>query len=377
TDEKLKLSNDSLQQALFELGKIYGDELEDCSAMINTFDQLRNRFPEFDKMDEVLFRLYYCYNKNGDGVKASQIKSLITSKYPNSNFTKTIVSGANIANDATKTYERIYDLFVEGKFDEALAQKKEADSLYGQNYWTPQLLYIESVYYIKQRNDTSAINSLRTITTKYPNTPLAAKATTMIDVLGRRAQIEQELTNMQVQRIQDEPARIIDTTTSKPVVKADQVANKIEQPKVDNKINQLPTDTSSKKPIVAPFAFNPNVVYSVMVVLNKVDGIFASETKNSFDTYNRSAFPRPFTYESVILNGDTRLLLIKAFSNAQAAVDYIQKVKPVTPTRILSWLKPDKYSFSIISDANLDLLKASPDIEAYKRFMEQNLPGKF
>jgi len=377
TDDKLKLSNDSIQQALFELGKIYGDELEDCSAMINTYDQLRSRFPEFDKMDEVLFRLYYCYNKNGDGVKASQTKSLLTSKYPNSNFTKTIVSGANIANDATKTYERIYDLFVEGKFEEALAQKKVADSLYGQNYWTPQLLYIESVYYIKQRNDTSAINSLRTITTKYPNTPLAAKATTMIDVLGRRTEIEQELTNMQVQRMRDEPARIVDTTTSRPVIKTDPAANKIEQPKVDNKINQPPTDTSSKKPIVAPFAFNPNVVYSVMVVLNKVDGIFASETKNSFDTYNRSAFPRPFTYESVILNGDTRLLLIKAFSNAQAAVDYIQKVKPAVPTRILSWLKPDKYSFSIISDANLELLRANPDIEAYKRFMEQNLPGKF
>jgi hypothetical protein len=79
----------------------------------------------------------------------------------------------------------------------------------------------------------------------------------------------------------------------------------------------------------------------------------------------------------VILTGETRILLIKAFSNAQAAMDYIQKVKPVTPGQILPWLKADKYSFSIISDSNFELLKANPDIEAYKRFMEQNLPGKF
>jgi outer membrane protein assembly factor BamD (BamD/ComL family) len=377
TEDKLKLSNDSIQQALFELGKIYGDELEDCSAMINTYEQLRNKFPEFSRMDEVLFHLYYCYNKNGDAVKASQIKSLMTSKYPNSNFTKTTTSGISAATEATKTYEKIYDLFVEGKFDEALAQKKAADSLYGQNYWTPQLLYIESVYYIKQRNDTSAISSLRTIITKYPNSPLAAKATTMIDVLGRRTQIEEELTNMQVQRIQDQPARTVDTTTTRPVIKTDSVVKKMEQPKIDNKVNQPITDTVSKKPITVPFVFNPNSTYSVMIILNKMDGIFASETKNSFDTYNRRAFPRPFTYESVILSGETRLLLIKAFSNAQAAMDYVQRVKTVTPTQILSWLKPDKYHFSIISDANLELLRTSPDIEAYKRFMEQNLPGKF
>ena len=376
TEDKLKLSNDSIQEALFELGKIYGDELEDCAAMISTFEQLRSRFPEFSKMDEVLFHLYYCYNKNGDAVKASQVKALMESKYPNSNFTKTTTSGINNATEATKSYEKIYDLFVEGRFDEALAQKKAADSLYGENYWSPQLLYIQSVYFIKQRDDSSAISSLRTIETKYPKSPLAAKATTMIDVLGRRAQIEEELTNLQVQRIGEEPRKMVDTTTRNPVMLTDTAAKKIDQPKIDNKINQ-PVDTTSKKPVTIPFAFNPNTTYSVMIILNKVDGIFSSETKNSFDVYNRRAFPRPFTYESVILTGETRLLLIKAFSNAQAAMDYIQKVKPVTPGQILPWLKADKYSFSIISDSNLELLKANPDIDAYKRFMEQNLPGKF
>jgi len=177
--------------------------------------------------------------------------------------------------------------------------------------------------------------------------------------------------------MEDAPKKMVDTTSFKPAPMVDTAAKKIDQPKIDNKVTQPIVDTASKKPVTIPFAYNPNTIYSVMVVLNKVDGIFASETKNSFDTYNRRAFPRPFTYESVILTGEARILLIKAFSNAQAAMDYIQKVKPATPTQILSWLKPEKYSFSIISDANLELLKANPDIDAYKRFLEQNLPGKF
>ncbi len=42
---------------------------------------------------------------------------------------------------------------LEGNFKEADCTKKIADSIYGENYWTPQLLYIEAVYYIKQRDD--------------------------------------------------------------------------------------------------------------------------------------------------------------------------------------------------------------------------------
>ncbi len=55
----------------------------------------------------------------------------------------------------------------------------------------------------------------------------------------------------------------------------------------------------------------------------------------------------------------------------------LTKARPLTPTEIIPWLKGGKYSFSIITEKNLDLLKASKDIENYKKFLDQNLPGKF
>ena len=47
--------------------------------------------------------------------------------------------------------------------DSAFKMKLDADSLYGNNYWTPQLLYWEAVYYIKKRQDSNALNSLNAI----------------------------------------------------------------------------------------------------------------------------------------------------------------------------------------------------------------------
>lgn len=175
-------------------------------------------------MDEVLFNLYYCYNKNGETANAAAIKKLMSENYGSSNYTTIITTGKNpngTSNaEATKTYEKIYDLFIEGKFEQALTEKKLADSKYGKNYWTPQLLYIEAVYHIKQRNDSTAATVLNSIISQFPNTPLAARATTLLDVLSRRAQIEEELRNLVVTRNQvDAPTvRPVVTTPQKPVV---------------------------------------------------------------------------------------------------------------------------------------------------------------
>lgn len=380
TPDQLQKSNDSIQAALFALGKLYVQEIEDCTAGTETFEQLRSRFPQFEKMDEVLFNLYYCYNKNGETAKAAAIKKLMNEKFSNSNFTTIVTTGKNpqslsVNPDATKTYEKIYDLFIEGNFEQAVAQKRMADSLYGKNYWTPQLLYIESVYYIKQRDDSTAIKVLNSIISQFPGTPLAIRATTLLDVLGRRKQIEEELRNMPVNRQQQ------DTTVKQPV----NVINNNQPPaiiKTQPVTNNKPPDSLAIKPIQknisSPYTFVAEASYNVMLILNKVDPVFSNEAKNAFFRYNRETFyNKLMAVDLTELDVDNRLLLISPFKNAQEAVDYVDRTRPKTATEIIPWLKGGKYTFSIITDKNLDLLKANKDLENYKAFLNQNLPGKF
>ena len=381
TPEQLKASNDSIQEALFEMGKLYADGMEDCDGVIKSYERLRNDFPQFPHMDQVLFQLFYCYNKSGDIAKTKEVKSAMTAKYPSSHLTALATTGkdprAEQASEATKTYEGIYDLFIEGNFDEALAQKKVADSLYGENYWSPQLLYIESVYYIKQRDDSTAISELKKIKAKYPSSPLAEKAATMISVLGRRKQIEEELTNLKIENPQPEVKKppVVDTAVTRPViVKTDSVSVKRPVTK------QIRTDSVAKKtvaPILA-FSFNPQATHYVMIILNKVDVVFGNETRNAFARYNSEKYyNKSFELNTITLNDDIKLVLIKPFGNAQAAIDYIHDTRPKAATEIIPWLKVDKYSFSIITDQNLEVLKSNPDLTAYKLFLDQNLPGVF
>jgi tetratricopeptide (TPR) repeat protein len=391
TPEAKKTSDSTISAALFEAGKTFIQEAEDCNEGTYSLERLRLLTPGFEKMNEVYFNLYYCYNKAGETAKAAAIKKLMSEKYPDDRYTQIVTTGkdpqSKSANsDATKTYEKIYDLFIEGNFKEAIAQKKAADSIYDNNYWTPQLLYIESVYYIKQREDSTAIGVLNNIVVTFPNTPIAAKAKTMIDVLGRRKQIEDELTKLNISRpaeVQNQrPIPQQDTTRLVAIPKRDLIdtATKIPPPKP---VTTATKDSVSKAPVVTPpaataFAMDTASAHYVVLVLNKVDPVFCNEAKNAFFRYNRETYyNKQFVSDLNEFDSDNKLLLISPFKNAREAIEYITKAKPLAATEIIPWLKGGKYEFIIISENNLGIIKANKNLTDYKTFINSRFPGKF
>jgi predicted negative regulator of RcsB-dependent stress response len=383
TPEQRRQSDDSIKNALFVLGKTYIQEIEDCTEGIATLESLRTRFPDFVQMDEVLFNLFYCYTKNGETQKAAAIRTLMNEKYQNSHFTTIVVSGKNpklsAREEATDIYERIYDLFIEGNFSQAAEEKKQADARFGTTYWTPQLLYIESVYYIRERRDSIAKSILNSIISRFPDSPLKPKAANLLDVLSRRAQIEEELRNLNVTRYADS------ATGAKPVV----VTNVSNNPPRDTTTTQPPIvtrpqparDTVAVKPVVktdSPFTFNAEEPHYVVLVMNKVDPVFGNEARNAFSRYNRDTYyNKTFSVDLFQLDTDNRLLMIAPFTNAADALAYVEKARPKTPTEILPWLRGGKYTFTIMTDGNFNLLKENKDVEKYKSFLNEHMPGKF
>src|SRR5205085_11105466 len=144
------------------------------------------------KKEEVLFSLFYLYTKVNNKPRAEAVKQQLMQEFPNGKFTgmlkdaaasSTPGAPAKKTDAATKKYEEIYNLFISGRFEEAKEEKRKADDLYGKSYWTPQLLFIESIYYIRVKEDSAAINRLNAIISNFSGSPLADKARTMIDVL--------------------------------------------------------------------------------------------------------------------------------------------------------------------------------------------------
>jgi outer membrane protein assembly factor BamD (BamD/ComL family) len=470
TPEKLDASNKSIIQSLYTLGTTFMNKLEEYPSAIQAFEELLRRFPETSYRDEALFQLAYAYKKTGDLEKADQYKKQLLAGGANNKWINLINNPTpgidQQAVAATKKYQDIYNLFIEGSFEQAKTEKKAADSVYGNSYWSPQLLFIESIYYIKQQEDSTAIKVLTNLVTLHAKNPMAERAKTMIDVLKRRKEIEDYLTNLQLEKRTDEtangagnalavavppvvtpPVVKTDTTpalnnTPKPVTKpvvtppaviktdttvavktppAKPVTKPVVTPPAAKKDTAVAVKTPTQKPVtkavvtppitktdtavvtnkevpkpiikrdttpvappVAPkisvknFVYEPAQPHYVVVLLDKVDPVYASEAQNAFNRFNRERYSNQrIEMNSSKLDERFNLVLQGPFKDANAAVEYIDQVKPLAKSRILPWLLAEKYSFIIVNEANLELLKSNKDMDAYKQLLQKAVPGKF
>jgi len=385
TAEKVDSSNALIADNLLGLAKLYQDELEDYDEAIKTYEEYLRRFPSKLQDGKVYLGLYYCYTKTGNAERAAYYKNLLNTQFANTKSWQMVNTPAALDPktknpEATKTYESIYNDFLEGNFDKAIAQKKIADSTYGINYWTPQLSYIEALYNVRQHNDSLAIIGLNNIIQKNPSSPLSTKAATMIDVLKRRKEIETYLTNLQVTRAEDDKVFI---PNDKPAVK--QAAAPVTKAPVA--VIQKPTiaapvikDTVVKAPpplASAGFVMHPDSVHSVVMILEKVDGVYVTEARNAFNRYNKeNYYGQTIDITKDVLDGEHSLLVISSFADGATALQYYDKIKR-DASREVSWLPANKYSFIIITTGNLQVLKTNKDITGYKTLLNKQYPGKF
>ena len=368
TDEKKLASNESIASNLFTLGKLYQNELEEYQLAVDAYENYLQRFPARLLNGEVYLALYHCYSKLGNKSKADYYKNMLTGKFANTPSGKLLINGspsANVKNPVTtKRYEQIYDLFIEGNFDAAIAAKKAADIEFGVNYWTPQLLYIEALYNVRQGNDSVAITGLQNIISFYPTSPLKVKAENMIDVLRRRKEIETYLTNLQITRATEDQVTI---TNDPPIVNKQPVT----QPVIKDSVKKLVPVTNGT------FTLSLTSPHYVLMILDKVDPVYVNEAKNALARYNNEKFyGQPIVINKDVLDATRSLLIISSFPDANAALQYYGKIRNDAASE-MSWLPAAKYSFVIITEENLQLLKTNKDITGYKALLNTQYPKRF
>ena len=383
TPEKLDSSNTKIATALLTLAAIFQNELQDYEQAIYTYEIYLQRFPEKLEDGEVYLGLYYCYNRIGNSEKAAYYKNLLDTKFAESRSAKMLNDPMSLQPDknnpvVSKMYQHIYDLFIQGGFDSAIVMKKTADSIHGNNYWTPQLTYIEAIYYVQCEQDTDAIVKLDTLIKLFPTSPLSQKAKTLIDVLKRRKEIEAYLSSLEITRApEDDKILIADNKTieTKKAVAVTPSAPKLAEIK-PIKIMQDGAVSLPPSMLSGEFKWQPAKQHNVIMLLDKVDEVYVTEVVNAYKRYNTSNGLNSISVSKLPLNAQQNMVSFSKFENAEEAILYFEKIKRAAPTQV-SWLQATKYSFFIINDDNLQLLKTNKALDKYKQLLNNQYPGKF
>lgn len=430
TEEAQNETLNKIAEIYFDNGALFQDKIGDYRAATYCFNKFFQMQHSSSKKEEALFRVVQCARLQHRIEDGDSALYALSKEYPNGTFLPKLkiptaiskIAETSEQNAPTKEYARIYDLLISGQFEEAKNAKKIADTQYGQIYWTPQLLYIEAIYNVSIHHDSVAIKELSALKARFNTSPMAEKATTMIDVLSRRASIEKYLTDLRITKLEDDttdtwvrekvetpqpakdsiqekewtklniPSSLLTKDSVKGISKNIAIAkgNKLsihentalpDMPKVV--ANPLSPDSTKPEQhtIVAKqdhFGFNAADSQYVIVVLDRVAPVFVKEASNAFNLYNQKVYYNQLiARETVKINAQYDFILMGPFADANAASKYIDNLKPKLSTTVIAWLDTKKYHLSIISRKNMHLLLENKDYVQYQTVLHQAWPDKF
>jgi hypothetical protein len=246
----------------------------------------------------------------------------------------------------------------------------------------------------------------------YPESPMSEKAKNVIEVLGRRTEIENYLTNLDITRAEEEKI-VADLSTEKaevktptaavvapkkvqavdPGLKAPELAKEKESvAKTPVKAGDVKADTRQplsakidssafKAPTIEKkvdgYSFVPADQYMVVLLLDKVDVVYVNEARNALNRYNRDKYSgKDFELSSVTLDDTRKMVTIATFPGVVEANDYVNRARTSAASEIFPWMPKDKYSFFLISTGNIELLKTRKDVKQYLDLLQQNIPLK-
>lgn len=194
TDADREKARLEIKRAMFELGRLYRDRLENNEKSVVILEQLDSRFPANLHELESWYYLYLGYLDLQQPQRAEEWKAKIINKYPSSNFARILKDpnyAAEFLNEERKLvrlYDDAYALFTQAKFAEALAMARtNSQTLLGQNPLKPKYALLIAMCLGNTSGKEAYVEELNKLIATYPESAEQTRAREILRLLGATA----------------------------------------------------------------------------------------------------------------------------------------------------------------------------------------------
>ena len=190
TQAQVDSSNSRLSKAMYNLGKIYNQKLEEQQNAAVTFETFLTRFPTHDKTPEVMYFLYLIYTEAKDA-KADVYRDKLFTEYPNSLYAR-LIKNPNYLRDskeanqrAASMYKVAYEMYTSGQYSSADSLISMINSTYPENDIHDKLALLKIIIVGKTKNALVYKDQLQAFVQKNPKSDLVPKANELIVATDR------------------------------------------------------------------------------------------------------------------------------------------------------------------------------------------------
>jgi tetratricopeptide (TPR) repeat protein len=182
TPSQLAKSTAEIKAALFNMGLVYKDKIEDIPMAISTFEEFVRRFPSDNLIADASYYLYLMYTKNGDTSQADLYRNKIISEFPGTKYQK-ILSQPDYTErlehmylEQDSIYNITYKAFNESDFGKVYKQVAFIKQNYPLSPLMPKFLFLNALSIGKKESQEKFKNALTDLVTTYPESDVSAMA---------------------------------------------------------------------------------------------------------------------------------------------------------------------------------------------------------
>jgi len=335
-DSLIELSNNRIKEAMFKVGEVYQNDLMDYTETVQAYEKFVQRFPESSNTLRAYYNLYQVSIFTNNAADAQKYKSIIVTRYPNSNYA-IMLTNPNYLKDLTDKlneensfYQVAYELYQNGNYARSIEKADEGIAKYPSSKLLPQYSLLKSLCIGKTSDLRSFRNSLNDVVQKYPNTDVSERATGILEYIRKQ---ELQLTSEQI-------AQTTKETDSTNIV----VKSAVEYKKSENEhlfIVLVPKKSNMNQLKFNLVSFNVDVFINLDINVNN----------------------QPF-------NEFFEMIKVEKFKNNAEAMEYYDAA--IHKEGLFNPLLPDDYSAFVISTENFTLFMEDKSLADYLNFFKSN-----
>lgn len=343
SSEQLFLLNKELEESYFELGKLLYFDLKEVNRSITNLEALIRVYPKTTKKPEAYYLLYLAQKELG--MSGNFYADQLNREFPSSPFTFSVnnpdAASGNLAYlESSKKYEKAYELYYSGKFEESRKLILSTLQEFPLTRNTDKLLLLEAMTTGKLETKPLFKSKLENFieTSKDPN--LIELARNMLrPLLG-----EEELSSL--------------TTEKKIELQSDvSESEKLEEP------------VKEDAPVESPYKINESQTHIFVIALSPTEVESAKNLLADLESFHKNFFSNSrLRTGNMNMNQENSIYIISPFTNSEKAKEYYKKFSEEFESAGFSSMA--KANSFFISIENFQTLNKTKNLEEYLIFFK-------
>lgn len=319
--EAKKSSKERIASAYLRVGEIYYEQLKDLPESEKAFQTFLTQFGDHQEVPKALFYMYKIRTDENQTDQANTYKARLVTEFPNSPYSKYLTQEKDpglpeeegIAPEILNAYKSAYEAYKGGNYHAVIDAKKRFDKTSYGTMIQPKFDLLEAMSYARIDSVATCIRLLEALVANYPTTAQGLEAQQILTAYNKKKNV---------------------------------------------------TDIEEVTKVV--YAYNPGNKHYFVMLMPERKTVSMNQIKARYSDFNKAQMgDQTFAVEELLV-GDRQLLLIKEFTDANAADSYRQLV--LSNVDFIKSLAAPGAEFFVCDPKNLGLMVVNSDLEGFLKF---------